>query len=122
MDKDAFAENFGKKIKKLRKSKGLSQEQLAEHINKTVDTISSIERGLSSPRLDTALDLAQVFGVPVHELFHVNELANTDRVKADLLDEINALLKQQPSDLIDTVLEQAKQLVDLKEKLTQKKS
>lgn len=121
MDKDAFAKNFGKKIKKLRKSKGLSQEQLAEHINKTVDTISSIERGLSSPRIETALDLSQVLDVPVHELFHVNELANTDRVKADLLDEINALLKQQPSDLINTVLEQAKQLIDLKEKLTKRK-
>ncbi len=122
MDKDRFAKSFGLKIKKLRKAKGLSQDELAERIDKTVDTISSIERGLSSPRIETAIELSGVLGVPLYELFQVNELAAGDREKAEMLDEINALLKNQPVDLLDAMLEQTKQLVMLKEKLTKKKS
>ena len=121
MNKDSFTKNFGLKIKKLRKAKGLSQEELAESIDKTVDTISSIERGLSSPRIETAIELAKILDIPLHELFQVNELPTKDKVRAELLDDINDLLKSQPADLLDTMLEQTKQLVMLKEKLTKKR-
>ena len=119
--KDTFTRGFGLKVKKLRKAKGLSQEELAEKIDKTVDTISSIERGLSSPRIETAIELSGVLGVPMHELFQVSELSATDRAKAKLLDEITDLLKGQSIDFLDTTLEQTKQLVRLKEKLVKKK-
>jgi transcriptional regulator with XRE-family HTH domain len=122
MNKDSFAKSFGLKIKKLRKAKGLSQEELAESIDKTVDTISSIERGLSSPRIETTIELSKILDTPLHELFQFSELPAKDRIRAELLDEINNLLKSQSADLLDTMLEQTKQLVMLKEKLTKKRS
>jgi transcriptional regulator with XRE-family HTH domain len=122
MKKDAFTKGFGLKVKKLRKAKGLSQEELAERIDKTVDTISSIERGLSSPRIETAIELSAVLHVPLHELFQVRELSATDRTKAKLLDDINDMLKGQSVDFLDAAQEQIKQLIKLKEKLARKKT
>ena len=36
---------FGKRVQTLRKRQGLTQEELAQQIGKTADTISNIERG-----------------------------------------------------------------------------
>ncbi len=121
MKKDEFTKKFGLKIKKIRKANGLSQEELAEKIDKTVDTVSSIERGLSSPRIETAIDLSQVLDVPLHELFQVSELPVTDKERMELLEEINDLLKTQTPELLRTSLEQIKQLIAFGESTSEKR-
>lgn len=53
----------------LRRSRGLSQEQLARLAGITQPVVSRIETGDRKPSLDTALRLAAVFGLTVEELF-----------------------------------------------------
>jgi DNA-binding XRE family transcriptional regulator len=60
---------FGLKVQTHRCRRGLTQEGLAEAISKSVDTISNLERGISSTRMETALDIANVPGVTLAELF-----------------------------------------------------
>lgn len=67
---------FGLKVQALRRRRGLTQEALAEAIGKSVDTISNIERGAGSPRVETALDIANTLGVTLAELFDVEERAD----------------------------------------------
>lgn len=55
-------------LKKFRKNKGYSQEQLAVRLNVVRQTISKWEKGLSVPDAQMLVEIADIFGVPVSEL------------------------------------------------------
>lgn len=55
-------------LKRLRKSKGLSQAELAEQLNVVRQTISKWEQGLSVPDSEMLIRIAQVLEIPVHVL------------------------------------------------------
>ncbi len=50
---------LGSHIQSIRKSRGLTQERLAEHLGVTVGYISQIERGVSKVNLDTLSRIAE---------------------------------------------------------------
>ena len=52
----------GAKIKQLRLSVNETQEEFAEHINRTVETVSNIERGLVLPTLETVVNIFEHIG------------------------------------------------------------
>jgi putative transcriptional regulator len=56
-------------LRERRKDAGLSQEQLAERLGVSRQTIISIERGRFDPSLDLAFRLAAVFDVRIEDLF-----------------------------------------------------
>ncbi|MDT2698499.1 helix-turn-helix transcriptional regulator [Enterococcus gallinarum] len=62
-------ENFGKNVTKLRKSKNLSQEQLAEKVGLKKQSISNIERGNRYPTFETLEKIASVLEASPIELF-----------------------------------------------------
>lgn len=55
-------------IKAIRKSKGLSQEELAVKLNVVRQTISKWEQGLSVPDADMLISISEVFETPVSTL------------------------------------------------------
>lgn len=55
-------------IKSIRKSKGLSQEELAVKLNVVRQTISKWEQGLSVPDADMLISISKVFETPVSTL------------------------------------------------------
>ena len=55
-------------IKTIRKSKGLSQEELAIKLNVVRQTISKWEQGLSVPDSDMLIAISEVFETPVSAL------------------------------------------------------
>ncbi len=63
---------LSKNIKNSRKSKGLSQEELAIKLNVVRQTISKWERGLSVPDSEMLIHLSEVFEVPVSTLLGEN--------------------------------------------------
>lgn len=58
----------GKLIAKLRKDKGLTQQQLADQMNLSNKTISKWESGAGSPDISNLPVLADVLGITVDEL------------------------------------------------------
>jgi transcriptional regulator with XRE-family HTH domain len=57
--------NFGQKLRKLRESKGLTQQQLAERLGyKTNSYISDVESGHFIPSKDKLKKIAKALGVP----------------------------------------------------------
>ena len=57
-------------IRTLRFTHGeMTQAQLAEHVGVTRQTIIAIEQGRYSPSLEMAFQIAQVFRVPLDEVF-----------------------------------------------------
>jgi putative transcriptional regulator len=47
----------------------MSQQSLAEKVHVTRQTIMAIEKGKYSPSLELAFKIAQVFELPLHEVF-----------------------------------------------------
>ena len=59
---------FGETLTALRKTRGLSQEQLAEELDLTRQTISKWERAESSPDISVLVEIADLFGVTLDAL------------------------------------------------------
>ncbi len=59
-------------LKHYRTEKNLTQEDLAEAVGVSRQTIIAIEKGNYTPSLMLAMQLAQYFAVPVEKLFVVS--------------------------------------------------
>ena len=84
-------------IKAIRKSKGLSQEELAVKLNVVRQTISKWEQGLSVPDADMLISLSGAFETPVSTLLgEPVTAAKADDLKAvsEKLEIINLQLAQ----------------------------
>jgi putative transcriptional regulator len=57
-------------VRQLRTSRNLRQEDLAQALKVSRQTINAIETGRYLPSLPLAIALARYFGRPVEELFH----------------------------------------------------
>ena len=61
---------FGKKVRALRRQRDLTQLELAERADISVDFLSLIERGRNAPSFKNIERLAQALEVEVGELFN----------------------------------------------------
>lgn len=57
-------------IKNLRKAKGLSQEQFAQMLHVTRQTVSAWERGVAQPSLDTLEEISKALEVEPEQLLY----------------------------------------------------
>ena len=84
-------------IKAIRKSKGLSQQELAVRLNVVRQTVSKWEQGLSVPDSDMLISLSEVLEIPVSTLLGETVVeTEVDRLKAisEKLEIINLQLAQ----------------------------
>lgn len=66
-----MAEYVANKVGKLRQERGATQEELAEKVGVSRQTIIAIERGRYTPSVLLSLKLARYFKVAVEELFSI---------------------------------------------------
>lgn len=72
---------FGDNLRKLRKSKKISQEDLAEKIGVSRQSVSKWETGDAYPEMNNILELCKIFHC------HINDLVNDSIIDIDSLDE-----------------------------------
>ena len=87
--------NLAENLKKIRKENNLSQEQLAEKLGVSRQSVSKWEAGQAYPEMDKVLQICKLFNLNMDELFNqdvkeVNEVkeskANVNRYIDDFLD------------------------------------
>lgn len=61
------------RMKELRAKHGLKQENLAARVGVRRETIGNLETGRYNPSLVLAWHIAEVFGVPIEEVFTVED-------------------------------------------------
>jgi transcriptional regulator with XRE-family HTH domain len=66
----AILNKFGENLRKLRKSKGLSQEELTFRADLSKNMVGNIERGEVNPTLTTIVTLANALEVSKAELMN----------------------------------------------------
>lgn len=71
-----MSSNIGSKIKKIRKEKKLTQDQLANLIGKSTITIRKWESGERTPSLETIKQIAEVFDIPSFMLTDDHEITD----------------------------------------------
>lgn len=59
---------FSDVVREIRKQRGFTQEKLAELLECSVETISKLERGVTSPRLGTIEKLSLKLKIPMSRL------------------------------------------------------
>ena len=66
-----------KRLMKLRKTAGLSQEEVADKLEVTRQTVSKWETGQSSPDLDKVLPLCELYNIAPDDLFYGDDSFKT---------------------------------------------
>lgn len=65
--------NLGEKLFELRKEKNLSQEEVADKLNVTRQTVSKWETNQSTPDFDKIIPICELFGISTEELLTGNK-------------------------------------------------
>jgi len=60
-------------VRRHRRVHDMTQQELADRVGVTRQTVFSIEKGRYNPSVGLALRIARVFGVPVEALFELKE-------------------------------------------------
>ncbi len=106
-------EYIGRNIKYLRKTKGLTQEELAKNIGVNRAMIGSYEENRAAPKLSVLQDIAYFFSVSIDNLIKTKlwedakTTALTGFVKGDNLRVISTIVDKEDKELIATVPIQA---------------
>ncbi len=79
-----MSETMGQIIKRLRKERNLTQEELAEQLNISAPAVSKWENESSMPDISQVVPLANLFGVPTDVLFGIYGTVNGEDVNARL--------------------------------------
>ena len=85
----SLKEKFGKRLRELRKSKSVTQEQIAEIVGIEPVNISKIERGMHFPQPDKIEKFALALDVDIKTLFDFEHFQDKDT----LIKTINIALK-----------------------------
>ena len=80
---------IAKNITQLRKKNNMTQNELAEKLNYSDNTVSRWEHGEITPSVESLANIAEIFGVPVEALFKENALQETQ--KANKLERIKKI-------------------------------
>ena len=72
---------LGAKIKELRQSRGMTQEQVAQKLNVSNQTVSKWETGAACPDLSLIVPIARLFNVTTDELFDFSAAADKLRLE-----------------------------------------
>ena len=83
-------EKLGARIRELRKSLGLSQEQLAELIDMDKPNLSNIERGKRFMTAETLEKIANALKTTERELFNFNKTEPEKYLRQDIIDILDA--------------------------------
>lgn len=93
----------GRRVREFRKRKKLTQAQLAEKINKTVEMVCYLENGTASTKISTLYDICDALDIQPHQLFTNLYDFETDKMYPELVD-LFMELREMPPEAIHHIL------------------
>jgi transcriptional regulator with XRE-family HTH domain len=95
---------IGTRVKLARAKTNLTQEQLAEKIEKSVETVSNIERGLVLPTIETLLQIASVLKTTVAELINEENQTHKTTRRVELEAKLQSIAGSMNDDKLDVLV------------------
>ena len=103
--KEEFYQVFGKNIKKIRKSHGMTQQQLGERIGCNDSMVSQIETGGKGTGVYNLYKIAQILGVQPQILMPYGEIEDISKDKRKMIKDFKSVLNEADnSDLLKSVM------------------
>lgn len=95
----------GAQIQKFRKLRGLTQDQLAEQLNTTRQTISRYESGTRKTDQDVLFELSKILNKPINSFFPEQEEkeSSTELLAAHLDDDITEAEMEEITNFIEYI-------------------
>ncbi|MBN1384498.1 MAG: helix-turn-helix transcriptional regulator [Elusimicrobia bacterium] len=103
---------IGKKVREIRKRRGLTLEELAEKIGRNWSFLSQIERGKGIPSLETLFLICDVLEISIADLFQKSKLPSY-KIDSET-DKLIWLLRDKDISQKKTVVNIAKQILKKK--------
>ena len=85
---------LGKRIKEIRKKRGLTQEKLAELAGIEIPSLSNIENGKSYPSMQTVLKVFKEFNITPDKFFDCEYYKNDNELENEIIE----IIKKQSGD------------------------
>lgn len=85
-------ETFGQRLARLRKFKGLTQEELADKVGVSYQAVSKWENNISLPDISLLSTLADIFNVSVDELLGRYDNPRVEMIDENCLKDINKMM------------------------------
>ena len=82
---------IGNRIKKARKSNGITQDVLAEKLNVSVGYVSQVERGITKISLDLLGAISSILECDIAEFITESATNSNEYMESELLSEIRKL-------------------------------
>ena len=108
-------QSLGLRIRAFRQTRRMTQEQVAEAIERTPEAVSNIERGQSLPSLDTLERLARALEVPLADFFE-NAGSHATRQRIEQEARFRMLTKSMSDEELEISLGQAEVLLRVRSK------
>ena len=89
---------LGQRIRQIRKSRGITQEQLADMLGIGTPNISYIENGKFAPSIENFEKLVEIFEIEPFELYKFPSLKTSEEIKEELFKAL-----EQDKDLLNLV-------------------
>lgn len=105
-DNSAFFTNLGRKISRMRKEKKLSQAEFAVLMNRDINTLSKIERGVINPKITTLINIAKALDISLIELLNIDNLKVIPGTRERLINDIVQKLKNLSDDTLEIITKQ----------------
>ena len=94
---------LGQRIRELRKSKNMTQEQLVEKIGSDTNNLSKIENGKKFMSAEKLVKIAQALDVDIKELFDFGHIVSDIELKEKITLELNNLNSNQLKYIYKTI-------------------
>ncbi|MUG67289.1 HTH-type transcriptional regulator sinR [Chlamydia abortus] len=110
-----FKQMVGEQIRRIRKLRGMTQEQLAEQSGLSFSYISDVERGTRNISLESLGKIISALGVKPAQLFEdIDEVTvhfEDDEIRYKIND-LNALLSERHVDEVDFILKMTREFLN----------
>ena len=96
--------DIGRKIRDLRLENDLTQEELASRVELTKGYISQLENNLTSPSINTLLDILEVLGTNISEFFDTKKEEKVVFSADEYFEKIDEVLKHKVNWIVPNAL------------------
>lgn len=107
-DRKEILQTIGKNLRSIRISRGITQEVMAEKLNKSINFVSLLEKGASGASLKTLVDICNILQVDSNSIFKGLLTYNVEEKDRYIIDNISSFSdkdKKIITDLIDYIIE-----------------
>ncbi len=82
---------IGERIKRARKSKGITQEAMAEKLNVSIGYVSQVERGVTKISLDLLAAISTILDCDIASLISATAVNSSEYLESEIIEEFRKL-------------------------------